>query len=99
MPSIGETFRVTATLTDLAGTPITVPDSQTITLYDASEESSQVKIAPTHEGAGVWHQDFTTLVTDSYGAWLVVWKVVKDGIVGIGKIKVFIDDPPVKGVI
>ena len=96
MPSIGETFRITATITDLSGDAV-VAGVNTITLYDPTETSSQVEAAPVHEGAGVWHQDFTTLATDPHGGWMVVWQIVAGGITGIGKIKVFIDDPPIQG--
>ena len=96
MPSVGETFRITATLTDLDGVAIAA-GVNTITLYDPSGTSSQTG-AGTYTGAGgVWTQNFTTLATDPHGGWLVVWQIVAGGITGIGKIKIFIDDPPIQG--
>jgi len=94
VPSIGETFRTTATLIDLDGNPI-VAGVNTVQLWNPNGTLNQTSAAPTHEGAGVWHQDFTTLATAAVGGYLIVWKNVTAGVTGIGKIKVFIDDPPV----
>jgi len=94
VPSIGETFRVNATLIDLAGDPITA-GTNTITLYNPDNSVNQTSAAPTHVGNGVWYVDFTTDPTDDYGNYLVVWKNVTGLVTTIGKIKVFIDDPPI----
>jgi len=94
VPSVGETFRITATIVDLDGNPVTA-GTHTIDLYEPDNSLNQTSIAPTHDGGGVWHRDFTTLATDPVGGYLVVWTVVSGGATGIGKIKVFIDDPPI----
>ena len=94
MPSIGETFRVNATLTDLAGTPI-VAGVNSISLYNPNNSLNQTSIAPTNVGGGVWWVNFTTQATDDYGNYLVVWKNTSGAVIAIGKIKVFIDDPPI----
>jgi len=94
VPSIGETFRITATLIDLDGNPI-IAGANSIDLYEPDNTLNQTQVAPTHVGDGVWYQNFITLATDPVGGYLVVWTIVAGGATGIGKIKVFIDDPPV----
>lgn len=94
MPYLGETFRVTATLTDIDGNPLLAPSSQLINLYEPDDTLHTSSAAPTSVGGGVYYQNFDTLPTDPIGVWLVVWKSVKDGVTGIKKIKVFIEDPP-----
>ena len=94
VPSIGETFRVNATLTDLAGDPITGGVSS-VTLYNPDNSVNQTSAAPTHVGNGVWWINFTTASSDDYGNYLVVWKNTTGAVIAIGKIKVFIDDPPI----
>jgi len=94
VPSIGETFRINATLIDLDGNPITAGVND-IDLYEPGDTLNQTSAAPTHTGGGVWYQDFTTLTTDPVGNYVVIWTITVAGATGIGKIKVFIDDPPV----
>ena len=90
--SIGETFRVTATMTDLEGNPF-VPTSQSVQLYlgGTLQYTNNAPIA----GGGGYYVDFTTASTDSSGNWLVVWTATNGVITGIGKMKIYIDDPPV----
>jgi len=95
MPSLGETFRVTATLTDITGAPLLAPKSQSVKLYDPSGTLKYTDNAPVDEGGGVFHVDFTTLSTDPVGLWLIVWTVVDGAFTGIQKHKIFIDDPPI----
>jgi len=95
VPSIGETFRVNATLIDLAGDPIT-GGTNTVTLYNPDNSVNQTSVGgATHVGNGVWYEDFTTAAADDYGNYLIVWKNVTGAVTTIGKIKVFIDDPPI----
>ena len=92
MPSIGETFRVTATITTIGGGPL-VPTSQSVKLYYGST-LKQTNNAPIASGSG-WYVDFTTLATDSSGLWLVVWTATDGTVTCIGKLKIYIDDPPI----
>ena len=92
MPSIGETFRVTATMTDLTGSAF-VPTSQTVQLFRGSS-LEYTNNAPVASGGG-YYVDFTTVSTDSSGSWLVVWTATDGTVTGIGKLKIYIDDPPV----
>jgi hypothetical protein len=95
MPSLGETFRVTATITDLTGVPVTT-GTDAISVYDPGGTLKYTNIAPIHLGAGVWYADFTTATTDTSGGWLIVWKKTTiAGAIGIGKIQSFVDDPPI----
>ena len=95
MPSLGETFRVNATITDLDGTPVTA-GVNLIELYEPDSTLNQSSAAPTHIGAGVWTQNFTTAAADPVGSWVVVWTITAGGATGIGKLKGFIDDPPIQ---
>ena len=95
MPSLGETFRVTATITDISGNPLVAPTSQLVELYDPSNNLNQSNKAPTVVGGGVFYVDFTTLATDPVGLYIVVWTAVDGTVTGIEKEKVFIDDPPI----
>lgn len=95
MPSLGETFRVTATLTDLNGDPLLAPDSQLVNLYEPDDTLHTSSAAPSSLGGGVFYQNFNTLPADPIGVWLVVWSATKDGVTGIMKKKIFIDDPPI----
>ena len=94
MPSIGETFRVTATLRDILGSPLGAPTSQSVNLYRGSS-LEYTDNAPVNEGGGIFHVDFTTVSTDASGLWLVIWTVIDGTVTGIGKEKVYIDDPPI----
>lgn len=94
LPSVGETFRITATITDLNGNPVTA-GANSIDLFEPDGSLNQNSVGPTHVAGGVWTQNFTTLTTDPVGGYLVVWTIIAGGVTGIGKIKVFIDDPPV----
>lgn len=95
MPNIGETFRVTATMTDLTGAPFT-PATHSIALYAPGRSLSQTLTVPTLTGAGQYYIDFTTATTDPFGLWEVIWTALGAGGLpsGIGKIKIFIGDPP-----
>ena len=59
MPSLGETFRVTATITDIDGNPVTA-GTNTVNLYEPDGTLNTTEAAPTHTGNGVWTQTFTT---------------------------------------
>ncbi len=96
VPSLGETFRVTATITDLNGAPVT-GGTNAVTLYNPDGTANATSAAPTHTGGGVWTQNFTTLATDTEGGYLVVWINTTGAVVAIGKLKTYIDDPPIPG--
>ena len=94
MPRLGETFRVTATITDLDGNPVDA-GINTVNLYEPDDTLNQTSATPTPIGGGVWTQNFTTAADDPVGVWLIVWTNVSGGVTAIGKRTVWIDDPPV----
>ncbi|GAG99571.1 unnamed protein product [marine sediment metagenome] len=94
MPSLGETFRITATITDLDGAPVT-GGVNVISLYEPDGTLNQPAGGGNHTGGGVWTQLFTTAGTDPEGTYLIVWKNTSGAVVAIGKITIWIDDPPV----
>ena len=94
MPNLGETFRITATITDIDGNPVTA-GANTINLYEPDATLHTSEAAPTHVGGGVWTQTFTTLTTDPEGMWLVVWTNVFLLATSIAKLQTYIEDPPV----
>ena len=93
--SLGETFRVTATITDLDGTPVTgAGPTQAIILYNPAGTAVTTENAPTEVGAGVWYQNFTVPAAGAVGVWRVFWWCTTvAGAVGIAKISVSVDDP------
>ena len=94
MPNLGETFRMTATITDFDGNPVT-GGANSISLYEPDGTLYSTEIAPTHTGSGVWTQNFTTLTTDTEGVWQIVWTNVFVFVTAIAKFNVWIEDPPV----
>jgi len=96
LPNLGETFRITATITDIDGTPVGA-GVNTIKLYKPDGSLSQTEIAPAYSGGGVWTQTFTTAATDPEGMWLIVWTNVFLLATAIGKFQMYIDDPPIPG--
>ncbi len=94
MPSLGETFRITATITDIDGNPITA-GANTVNLFTPDDTLDQTSVAPTHTGDGIWTQLFTTATTDTEGTWLVVWTNITGAVTAIGKLTLWLADPPV----
>ena len=92
MPSIGETFRVSAVITAIGGGAF-APTSQTVNLYYGST-LKYTNNAPTPSGGG-YYVNFTTASSDSSGLWLIVWTATDGTVTCIGKLKIYIDDPPV----
>ena len=94
MPSQGETYRVTATITDLDGTPVTGGAAvHSITTYNPSGTLVDTEAAPTESGGGVWYQNITLAAAAPIGGWRVFWKVTLAGTVGITKLPFWVDDP------
>ena len=94
MPYLGETFRVTATITDIDGTPLLAPDSQLASIYQPDGTLDSSSAAPVSMGGGVFYHDFTIAAADPIGVWLIVWSATEGTITGIAKLKIFISDPP-----
>ena len=92
IPSQGETYRVTATIIDLDGNPVT-GGAHTITTYNPSGALVDTEAAPTHVGSGVWYQDIDLIDAAPIGGWRVFWKVVLVGTTGITKLAFWVDDP------
>ena len=78
---------------DLDDDPI-LSGAHTIELYEPDDTLYQTYTTPTPRGKGKWRNNFTTLATDTEGAWLVVWTIVSGGATGIKKLTVWVDDPP-----
>jgi len=96
VPSQGETFRVTGTLIDLDGNPVTnlTGHTHSIRTYNPSGTLVDTAAAPTYTGAGgIWTQDFTLAAAAPIGGWRVFWVVSKAGVVGIAKLPFWVSDP------
>lgn len=94
MPNLGDTFRIQATITDITGALILVPDSQLVSLYHPDDTLHASTAAPTSDGGGVFHVDFSIPSSDPVGVWLVVWSATKDGITKVAKMDIYVADPP-----
>lgn len=94
MPYLGETFRVTATITDINGVALLAPDSQLASIYHPDGTLHSSSAAPTPMGGGVFYHDFSIPAADPVGVWLIVWSATEGTITGIAKLKIFINDPP-----
>ena len=93
MPNVGSTFRVSATMTDLNGDPFT-PATQTVRLYEPVRSLNQTNNAPILSGSGQYYVDFTTVSADPPGLWEVIWTATDGTVSAVGKLKIFIGDPP-----
>ena len=95
VPSQGETFRVTATIVDLDGNPVTGgAATHSICLYNPSGNLvGACEVAPTEVGSGVWYQNFNLAAAAPIGGWRVFWTVTLVGIVGIAKLPLWVSDP------
>lgn len=93
-PSQGETYRVTGTLIDLDGNPVTGGAAvHAITTYNPSGTLVDTEAGPTEVGAGVWYQNINLAADAPIGGWRVFWAVTLGGTVGIVKLPFWVDDP------
>jgi hypothetical protein len=71
------------------------PTSQVVNLFNPANALSYTDNSPTLVVAGQYYVDFTTATTDLSGLWLLVWTATDGTVTGVGKLKIFIDDPPI----
>jgi len=94
VPSQGETYRVTATIVDLDGNPVTGGVAvHAITTYNPSGTLVDTEAGPTEVGGGIWYQNINLATDAPIGGWRVFWKVTLAGIVGIEKLPFWVSDP------
>lgn len=93
-PSLGATFNVEATITDLDGVAVT-GGTNTVNLYAPDDTLYDTWATATHLGDGVWRVNFTTENTDTEGVWLVIWTNTVGVVVNVGKHAVWLNDPPI----
>jgi len=89
---IGSTIRIRNKVYDFDGTTPLEPDSHEVKIYNSQGELKDTLTEVETESAGVYYIDYTLAgIPDGY--WKVVWKVVKDAIVDIARLKFNVEEP------
>ena len=93
MPSIGETFRVSAVINDLDGTAIEAGLTHLIYIVNPSGTTVLSSTTPTNALGGNYYLNFLIPAGSAVGLYTVIWETTYGTTIGIDKLKIWGDDP------